>query len=238
MAEGRPETEQEFREAFARIEAAVDAGNTDLVESGFWRLVGVVKREPALVDRWAEQIGRIDRKAFVARARFRVPVWVGNSALVAGVVAGAFAVVVALQVTSHVVAGLALLAAAGAWTVATHDLAHWTVGRLVGIRFDSYFLSRAVPPPRPGLKTDYASYVRADPNGRVVMHAAGAIASKLAPFVALAFAPAAHAPWWSVLLLGAIGVGAIVTDLLFSVRLSDWKRVKRERAVARARAGS
>jgi hypothetical protein len=33
----------------------------------------------------------------------------------------------------------------------------------------------------------------------------------------------------------AIGVGQIVTDVLFSTKSSDWKKVRRERKVARAR---
>ena len=43
-----------------RIEAAVQAGNTDLKALGFWRLVAHVKPDRLLVDRYADQIGRID----------------------------------------------------------------------------------------------------------------------------------------------------------------------------------
>ncbi len=41
------------------------------------------------------------------------------------------------------------------------------------------------------------------------MHASGAIATKLAPFLALAFWPGSGAPWWSAAALIAIGV---ITD--------------------------
>ena len=70
------------------------------------------------------------------------------------------------------------------------------------------------------------------------MHASGAIATKLAPFVALAFWPASDAPWWSAAALVALGVLQIVTDILFSVRSSDWKKVKRERRIARQQAAA
>ena len=66
------------------------------------------------------------------------------------------------------------------------------------------------------------------------MHASGAIATKLAPFLALAFFPGSEAPWWSAAALVALGVFQIVTDVLFSVRSGDWKRFRRERDVARA----
>jgi hypothetical protein len=231
--EARP-TEQELREALARIEVAVDGGNGDLRALGFWRLVEGVKRDPAVADRWAEQIGRIDGKAFRTGVPLRAPVWVGNLVLMIGVVAGAACVVVAREASSEVVAGIALVLAGGLWSVSTHGLAHWLVGRLAGIRFSSSFIAGF--PPRPGLKTDYASYLRTDASARAVMHASGAIATKLSPFVALVFWPGTKAPWWAAAALLALGVLQIVTDIMFSVRSSDWKKVKRERAIARAMA--
>ena len=66
------------------------------------------------------------------------------------------------------------------------------------------------------------------------MHAAGALVSKAAPFVALAFYPATHAPAWAGWVLVAIGGLTILTDVLFSTKSSDWKKVIRERKVAMA----
>ena len=45
------------------IEAAVAGGRSDLGELGFWRLVGRIKRDPALVEAHADQVGRIDTAA-------------------------------------------------------------------------------------------------------------------------------------------------------------------------------
>ena len=222
---------------FDRIEAAVDAGQTDLRELGFWRLLARVKADPALATHWADQAGRIDRKAFEARVHPRFPVWVGNLVLLLEAVAGAFAVGVALEASSETVAGLALVFAGGAWTVAFHSPAHWLIGRMVGIGFTSYFLGGPFPR-RPGLKIDYATYLRATPTARAWMHASGAVATKLAPFVALAFWPATDAPVWAALALVALGVLLIVTDVVFSTKSSDWKKVKRERRIARLQAAS
>jgi hypothetical protein len=235
-AGGVPPARESFQEAFARIQSAVESGDTDLARLGFWRLVRQVKTEPMLSEHWADQAGRIDRMAFEARVRPRFPVWLGNLVLLVGVSFGAAATVYAIRCDNPTVSGLALIAAGGAWSVSVHDLAHWVVGRLERIRFLAYFIQMAFPP-RPGLKVDYATYLRAGPESRVRMHASGALATKIAPFVALAFWPAADAPAWAAWALVAMGLIQITTDVLFSTKRSDWKRVKRERAVARAQAG-
>ncbi len=229
-AHGAPE---ELQAIFARIEAAVDAGERDLSRLGFWRAVRQVKRDPALSAHWAETIGRIDRKAFEASVRLRFPVWLGNLVLALGTAAGGLAVVVAMDASNEVVAGLALVAAAAIWSVSVHCPAHWVVGRLVGIRFTSYTFGGPFPP-RPGLKIDHASYLRTPPTSRAWMHASGALATKAAPFVALGFWWATHAPAWAAWACAALGVVQIVTDVLFSTKASDWKKVARERRVARA----
>lgn len=222
-----------------RIEAAVDRGETDLRGLGFWRLVGLIKREDELIERHAEQVGRIDATAFRARFPVRLPVWVGIMLMLIAVAVGIVAVVLAVRSGSSsepddVTAGVGLVVAAGAWAAGVHSLAHYVVGRSVGIRFTDFFVAFP-PPPLPGLKTDYASYLRASPTARTWMHAAGAIATKLAPFVAVAFAAAAHAPGWAVAILVGLGVLQIGTDLLFSTKASDWKKVRRELAVGRDR---
>jgi hypothetical protein len=154
--------------------------------------------------------------------------------LLAGTAVGVGAIWFALTTSDPTLSGIALIASAVILSVSLHDLAHWTVGRLAGIRFTSYFFGGPFPP-RPGIKTDYATYLRAAPEERAMMHASGAIASKIAPFISLAFWPASDAPAWAAWAIVAIGVGQIVTDVLFSTKSSDWKKVRRERKVARAR---
>lgn len=222
-----------FTSEFARIEAAVDAGQTDLGSLGFWRLLAKVKVDPALSSHWAEPAGRIDRKAFEARVRVRVPVWFGNALLAGGAFLGVVAVVVALRTESETLAGLALVFAALDWSATLHSPAHWVVGRLVGIRFVCYFVGRIVPP-IPGLKTDYASYLRTPPEARAWMHASGAVASKLAPVAAWAFWPASPAPAWAGWAIIGYTALLVLVDVVLSTRFSDWKRVRRELLVARS----
>jgi hypothetical protein len=230
---GLPPDGENYQDPFARIEWAVDAGQTDLSGLGFWRLLGRVKVEPMLAEHWADQAGRIDRKVFEARVRFRFPVWFGNIVLLIGVVFGAAATVYGMRCDNPTVAGSAFVVAGVAWLVCVHDLAHWAVGRLVGISFLAYYIGF---PPWPGLKIDYASYLRASPAARAWMHASGTLATKVAPFAALGFCLTANGPAWAAWVLAGIGALQIVTDILLSRTRSDWKRVARERALARAQA--
>ncbi|HEX2025554.1 MAG TPA: hypothetical protein VHH92_04070 [Actinomycetota bacterium] len=235
---------EDYQDAFARMERRVDQGETDLSRLGFWRLVGRVKLEPRLAEHWADQVGRIDRTAFERAVRIRVPVWVGNLLLLVGTAVLIATVVVALRLVqddpgSAVAGWLAVVAALGL-SVTVHDPAHWVVGRLVGIRFSHYFLDGPTRM-QPGLKIDYAAYLRASPSGRAWMHAAGAVASKIAPFAVFAALYLPHRasgydlfPSWSLWAVLGFGVLQLITDLTFSVRASDWKKVRRERRLARA----
>ena len=229
--------------ALDRVEDAVDAGDTDLRRLGFWRVVGLIKRDDELIERYAEQVGRIDAKAFRARVRLRFPVSVGVVLQLFGI--GVAVGLVAFAVWNAgagaervldvaVASGVGLPLAAFALAAGIHTFAHFVVGRLVGIRFTGFFFA-IPPPPLPGLKTDYGTYLRTSPVARAWMHASGAVATKLAPFAVLGFAPAAAAPGWTVVFLAVLGVFQICTDVLFSTKSSDWKKVRRELAVARAR---
>jgi hypothetical protein len=229
-----------------RIEAAVDAGDTDLRHLGFWRVVGLIKRDDEVIERHAEQVGRIDGKAFRAGVRFRSPVWVGVALQLLGIGVAVGLIAFALWnagagtdrlLDVDVASGVGLLLAAFALAAGIHGFAHYVVGRSVGIRFTDFFFA-IPPPPLPGLKTDYGTYLRTGPTARAWMHASGAVATKLAPFAVLAFARAASAPGWSVVILMVLGAFQIVTDVLFSSKASDWKKVRRELGVARARRGT
>jgi hypothetical protein len=228
---------RDYPAEFERIEAAVDGGQTDLRALGFWRLLAKVKADPVLAHHWAEQAGRIDRKAFEARALLLVPVWFGNALLLVGTLAGAVAVAIALTTDSQTLAGLALVFAALDWSATFHAPAHWLVGRAVGMRFIAYFIRELIPP-FPGVKIDYATYLRVPPEARAWMHASGAIASKIAPLLALAFWPASDAPGWAAWAIAGYEVLIIGTDVFISTRTSDWKRFRREMRIARVQAAN
>ncbi|HEV3474905.1 MAG TPA: hypothetical protein VG602_06040 [Actinomycetota bacterium] len=236
---------KDYQEAFARVEREVDGGNADLRALGFWPLVERVKRDPAVARHWAADIGRIDRKAFERRVRFRLPLWLGNLLLGGASVALVALVPVALDVARDaqrpepVLSGV-LVTLSGLGLAATiHDLAHWVTGRLQRIRFFSYYLNGPLII-EPAIKIDYESYMKAEPGRRALMHASGALASKAAPFAVFAAVYFPHRaanydllPPWSLWVLLGYGVLTILTDIFFSTKTSDWKKVRRERRLAR-----
>ena len=165
----------------------------------------------------------------------RFPVGLGNLVLAGGILAGL--VLVWLAGFAHgSMAGLCFIAAALVLSVAVHCPTHWVVGLLVRIHFTCYSFGGPFPP-RPGLKTDYATYLRAKPDGRAWMHASGALMTKLMPFLVLAFYRSTNAPLWAATIVLIIGWVQIATDILFSTKTSDWKKVRREFRVANELAG-
>ena len=212
------------------VRLAADRG-AGLGGTGFWKVVAAAKRDPDLVGEFGGRIAAIDRAGFERWALLTVPVGVGTAAAVVGTVLGLLLVGLAYN-TPDPWNGLLLLAGSGILLVATHGLAHLVVGRLVGIRFTHWFIG-TVARPQPGVKTDYAGYLAASPRGRAWMHASGALMSKIVPFALLPAALIAGVPRWATILLVVVGVVSIVTDILWSTHFSDWKKFRREMAIAR-----
>ncbi len=211
--------------------ALVGPGMPDLRALGFWCAVAAVKRRGDLVERYASRVAAIDRQAFRRRVRLTFPVTLGVVALDIALFGGLLLLAIAIG-APRPWRELLVLAGAGALDVATHGLAHLAVGTLGGIGFTDWFVDLPKRP-QPGFKIDYASYLRASPRQRAWMHAAGAIATKLTPFLVIPFAVAIGTETWAVLILLALGVIQILTDVLYSVRASDWKKFRREMRLAR-----
>jgi len=223
--------EREIETALAAAERELAAGRSpDLGATGFWRAVTAVKKRRDLVDIYADRVARIDRAVFRRRVRLVLPATVGVALLT---LAASFGLVVLFVAVSldHPLRELAVLVGMGALLVATHDLAHLVTGALWGMRFTDWFIKP--PMPQPGLKLDYASYLRATPRQRAWMHASGAIVSKIVPFAVVPYAVAIGCDLWCVVSLLAVGAVSIVTDIVFSVRASDWKKFRREMKLSR-----
>ncbi len=203
----------------------------DLRETGFWRAVAAVKRRPALVATYADRIARIDRGTFARKVRLRAPAPLGVAALVVGLAFG-IAALLGASAFDPPLREIVLLIGFGALDVTTHGLAHFLVGAAVGIHFTDWFVDLPKRP-QPGLKVDYASYLRTPARSRAWMHASGAIATKLTPFLVVAYAIATGVDGWAIGLVLAVGILQIVSDVLFSVRASDWKKFRREMRLAR-----
>ncbi|HEY9326004.1 MAG TPA: hypothetical protein VIS26_05490 [Candidatus Limnocylindria bacterium] len=224
--------EPSVERTLAACEQELQAGRTpDLRALGFWRAVAAVKRHAELVDRYATRIATIDRAVFRRRVRLAFPVALGVIVLDLGLFGGLLLLGIAI-VVDHPWREIIVLVAAGAIDVTTHGLAHLAVGTLMGIDFTDWFVDLPRRP-QPGFKIDYASYLRASPRRRAWMHAAGAIATKLVPFLVIPYAVAIGTETWALLALLVLGVVQIVSDLLYSVKASDWKKFRREMRLAR-----
>lgn len=227
----RVEDEAGVTRAFDRAEASIAGGGT-LKGTGFWAAVDHLRKDPAAASRLGERAALIDRRAFESGVRLKLPAWFGILGLSAATIFGVTAIALSGGLSGWV-RDIVFLAGFGALEIGTHTLAHWVVGRFMGIRFTHVFIG-GPPPPRPGAKIDYATYLKVSPVPRAVMHASGAVVTKLIPFALIPAALGADVSSWVVWLLLAVGVGQIATDVFLSTKTSDWKRVKRELAAARA----
>lgn len=224
----RAEVERAVAVAETRLDADPEAG---LAGTGFWSAVAQVKRDPELTSAFADRIAAVDREAFRRWAFFTVPLRTGTFLAAEAALAGLAAAALAYYVDDPW-NGVLLLAGTGTLLVSTHGLAHLIAGRAAGIRFTHWFIG-TLGRPQPGVKTDYASYLAASPRGRAWMHASGALVTKIIPFALIPAAVAARVPGWTIWVLAAIGAAGVITDVLWSVRISDWKKFRREMSYVR-----
>ncbi|CAN5832372.1 hypothetical protein BH23ACT4_BH23ACT4_16060 [soil metagenome] len=207
---------------------SVDAGG-GLGGTGFWKLIGAIKRDPGL-DRLVDDVAEIDQKAFENWAFLTVPLALGTTLMILGTVVGLVLVSLAYQ-AEGIWSGVWILLGTGVLLVTTHGLAHLAVGMAVGIRFTFWFIGK-VSQPQPGVKTDYSTYLRTPARSRAWMHAAGAATTKVIPFLMVGAALAADVPDWATWTLVVVGVVTVITDVLWSTKASDWKKFQREMAFA------
>ncbi len=221
----------EIERTLSAAEQAV-ADHQPIAPTGFWKAVAEVKRDPTLVDGFADRIARIDRAAFRQWAVLAVPLWLGSVLAVGATLIGLVLVAWAYSLDG-LAAAVAFLVGLGVVLVTTHGLGHLVVGTLLGIRFTHWFVGTPKQP-QPGVKVDYETYLRAPARDRAWMHASGAIVSKVIPFAFIGAAVAANLGSWVVILLIVLGIGMVVTDVAWSTKASDWKKFKREMSFAHA----
>lgn len=212
-------------EALAR-EASVDLG-----ELGFWKVVGWLKRHPDLVEPYGRRVAAIDREAFERWVLLHVPLPVGTGIMVAMTVVGLVLIGLAYGYQGWPQT-IALLVGTGIILVTTHGLTHLIVGSLQGMRFTHWFVG-SIKFPAPGVKVDYSTYLRVPPGRRAWMHASAPIVTKFIPLVSLGAGLAMGAEYWVVWLLIVLTVVQVITDIIWSTKSSDWKKFRRERALAR-----
>lgn len=224
-------TADEIEAVLTAVEAEITAsGTADLRGAGFWRAVAGVKRDQELTDRFAGRVGAIDQTVFREWAPITISMAIGTTLALAATVLG-LGLIGAAYYAEEPAASLLFLAGTAVLLGATHGLGHIVVGRLVGIRFTVWFAGYRRP--QPGVKTDYASYLRTPARARAWMHASGAIVTKAIPFLLIPSAFIAGISPWAIVVLVVLAVGQVITDVAWSTKSSDWAKFRREMRYAR-----
>lgn len=201
---------EDIKSELDRIEKAILKEGEPSRERDFWRMVSRVKRDPKFTRMYAEQIGRIDGAIFRQKAGILVPLKLGNFVEMAAAI---FIIVISYElISSEVYTGIVILACAFGLTVTLHPLAHYAVGRVLGIKFTFYFPDGPALI-EPTIKTDYATYLTASPLKRASMHAAGPIISTLVIAMSLVMAIYIEAPPWT----SGILLGLLIFNSIFEV---------------------
>ena len=165
----------------------------------------------------------------------------GNTLQIAGIVAAGFGLKASASATSPVTAVLAMIAAWVLLYFCAHAIAHWLVGRIVGIRFLFYTVGgtgnpEGWPPglrwifehlPFMGVQTDKLFMQQASPQAKALMWSAGVTSSAVVPTLGVLWAWHAHVPgsgWFSLFALGW-SVGTLASN--WTSRTGDYSKARR-----------
>ena len=149
----------------------------------------------------------------------RLSIIAGNALQLAGIVAAFSALALARsQSQSAVVAAILMIAAWFLLYLFCHGIAHWAVGRLLGIRFAFYTIGGTGNPegypagmrwlfehlPFFGVQTDKASMQKASPMAKAIMWSAGVTSSAVVPTLSTVCAWRAGIPGSKLFLIFAV----------------------------------
>jgi hypothetical protein len=171
----------------------------------------------------------------------RLSIVVGNSVQLAGLVAACFALATAR--TAHST-GVAVAAMIVAWILLyffCHAIAHWLVGRILGIRFAFYTVGGTGNPegwpggvrwlfehlPFFGVQTERDSMQNASPKAKAVMWSAGVTSSAVIPTLGVLWAWGAGVPGSKLFLLFALGWAAGTLASNWRSPTGDYSKARR-----------
>ena len=170
----------------------------------------------------------------------RLSITVGNIVQTGGIVAAGFALLVSRSTRSTAIAVTAMLLAWVLLYFSSHAIAHWLVGRIVGIRFLFYTVGgtgnpEGWPPglrwifehlPFFGVQTEKLSMQNATPGGRALMWSAGVTSSAIIPSLSAFVAWRSGVPWSGWFCLFALG-------WVLGTLTSNWRSRKGDYSKAR-----
>lgn len=176
-----------------------------------------------------------------AHTKRRLPVWLGNTVGVGGLLVG---ILVLVQVPKTEIPFVQVALALLSWfcfIFFSHCLTHYIVGTLLGIRFRHYFIGRTglakldLPIVSAvtqrilllGLKIDEASLKEVGRTSKVAMYSSGTLASMLLPWIVPAYAMKWGTVWLTAI-LSALSLGNVAVTLYFSPKVGDLSRALRQ----------
>jgi hypothetical protein len=121
----------------------------------------------------------------------------------------------------------------------SHCLAHFVVGKILGVNFLFYFVGTSsilklnLPVvsllaerfPVLGIKVDDKSFLEVAPSKRALMFACGAMASMILPVICVIFA-ILYLPMWIAILVGVITILNMLLTLFFSSKVGDLAKAR------------
>lgn len=170
----------------------------------------------------------------------RIPLWAGNLVEVLGM---SFGVVMLFLVNFLHIPLLRLLSLFVSWFCFwyfSHCLAHYIVGRLLGVNYLYYFIGRSsllrlnIKPisfimkyvPVLGIKIDKGLFKNVSRHRKAATYASGAVASMLTPIVPLIYS-VVYLDILTTLIFSIITFGNIIFTLYFSSRIGDLYRARK-----------
>ena len=171
--------------------------------------------------------------------RIKIPLGIGNLIEVLGTGFALYLIYAASEISDVTFRFLLYLVSWGCLVFFPHCLAHFIVGRLVGIRFTNYAIGKsgiakirmpfisaiASKAPLLTVKVDRTSLNAASRGGRAVMFASGAATSMVLPFFA-AVASFGHLPMPLTAFLIVLAAANLAFDLYYSPKAGDISRIR------------
>jgi hypothetical protein len=171
----------------------------------------------------------------------RLSIAVGNTLQIAGVLAACFALAVSRSAGSTAMAVITMVLAWVLLYFSSHAIAHWLVGRVVGIRFLFYTVGgtgnpQGWPPglrwiferlPFLGVQTEKLSMQDASPEARALMWSAGVTSSAIIPTLSAFCAWRSDVPLSKSFFLFALfwAVGTLASN--WTSRTGDYSKARR-----------
>ena len=170
----------------------------------------------------------------------RLSIMTGNSVQIAGLV-GAYLALAAAR-SAHSIAA-AVTAMVVGWVLlyfCCHAIAHWVVGRILGIRFAFYTVGGTGNPegwpaglrwlfehlPFFGVQTEKASMQKASPIARAIMWSAGVTSSAVVPSMGALWAWRSSVPGSKVFFVFALGWAAGTLASNWTSRAGDYSKAR------------